>query len=72
MKNVQPNQEDIDALNKKLESSYNANESIVEMAQFLLGKISLLEKYGDALAATGGQHGFDEALDKWNKIRYGK
>ena len=28
-----------------------------------------LRAAGDALAVTGGQHGFDEALDNWNAVR---
>ena len=32
-------------------------------------EIELLRTLGDALAATGGQHGFDEALDNWKEMR---
>jgi hypothetical protein len=32
-------------------------------------EIERLKEAGDALAATGGQHGFDEALDNWKAIR---
>jgi hypothetical protein len=32
-------------------------------------EVRRLQDVGDALAATGGQHGFDEALDKWKLIR---
>jgi hypothetical protein len=38
-------------------------------AQELVDRIQLLESLGDALAATGGQHGFDEALDNWKDVR---
>jgi hypothetical protein len=38
-------------------------------AQELMNRIHILESLGDALASTGGQHGFDEALDNWNQIR---
>jgi len=31
--------------------------------------VERLKVAGDALAATGGQHGFDEALDNWNEVR---
>ena len=32
-------------------------------------EIERLRTLGDALAATGGQHGFDEALDNWKEMR---
>jgi hypothetical protein len=32
-------------------------------------EIERLRKLGDALADTGGQHGFDEALDNWKDMR---
>jgi hypothetical protein len=32
-------------------------------------EVHLLRRAGDALAATGGQHGFDDALDNWKDIR---
>ena len=34
-----------------------------------LSTVEKLKIAGDALAATGGQHGFDEALDNWNEVR---
>lgn len=35
-------------------------------------EIERLRTLGDALANTGGQHGFDEALDNWKEMRDGK
>jgi hypothetical protein len=32
-------------------------------------EIERLRTLGDALASTGGQHGFDEALDNWKEMR---
>jgi len=32
-------------------------------------EIERLRTLGDALANTGGQHGFDEALDNWKEMR---
>jgi hypothetical protein len=29
----------------------------------------VLRDVGDALAETGGQHGFDDALDRWKDFR---
>jgi hypothetical protein len=43
-----------------------------ELARLVLdaaGEIDRLRKLGDALANTGGQHGFDEALDDWKDMR---
>ena len=34
-------------------------------------EIERLRKLGDALADTGGQHGFDNALDAWKENRGG-
>ena len=32
-------------------------------------EIERLRTLGDTLANTGGQHGFDEALDNWKEMR---
>lgn len=43
-----------------------------DLAKLLLDaadEIERLRTLGDALAATGGQHGFDEALDNWKEMR---
>jgi hypothetical protein len=46
-------------------------ESIYELMTRAADEIERLRVTGDALAATGGQHGFDEALEGWKELRNG-
>lgn len=47
----------------------NAFNNCADEIERLRDEIERLRKLGDALADTGGQHGFDKALDDWKDYR---
>ena len=47
------------------------SDDVGDIVETCLDEIERLRTLGDALAATGGQHGFDEALDAWKDYRHG-
>ena len=52
----------------KSQCSYEGTEQCGAEDDYF-SEVHLLRRAGDALAATGGQHGFDDALDNWKDIR---
>jgi hypothetical protein len=56
--------DDIEGLRIAYRQALSTIEDVTKQRDQLL-------RAGDALAATGGQHGFDEALDGWKELRGG-
>jgi len=60
--------EEIERLREQVNTIANAQDGWGRVPR-LEAEIERLRTLGDALAATGGQHGFDEALDNWKEMR---
>jgi hypothetical protein len=55
----------------EIESLRFAYKQAIATIEGVAEEVRELREAGDALAATGGQHGFDEALDNWKQLRGG-
>lgn len=62
--------DEIERLRAELNSLANAQDGWGRVPK-LEAEVERLRKLGDALADTGGQHGFDKALDDWKDYRNG-